>query len=245
MTRCRPLLIVFFILPFLLPAVPAQAQQADTSARDTSARDTSVAGPPPGDTEEVAPGDTAMADAPTPADTIDDGQKPAAAMDSTVTADSMATAVDSLAADTTLSASERRARDKKRARSAAESWLSLTDAGQFGKSWDRAAASLQDKISREAWMSRGEEARSTLDSLMSRTLTRVQYRDSTDQLSTSDPIVALQYRSTFGGGSVLEALVTTKKDTSWKVAGYRIVPVPPSKQKTDSTSIGADSTDQQ
>lgn len=135
---------------------------------------------------------------------------------------------------------DRTALAREQARAAAASWLSLTDDGQFGESWDAAAPSLQETLSREEWIERGEQARSALPSPASRELQRAQYRDSTAQIPGGKPVVALQYRTDFDGETVLEAVVTAKQDTTWKVAGYRIVPAPDSVRAADSTQTDAD-----
>lgn len=249
MTSRRPLLIIALILPCLCLFVPAQAQEVDTSATDTS----NVAAPAP-DTTETPSADTTTAETP-PTDTIQAaaeadttaGTPPADSMTAdsvTTAADSVTTAADSIAAALPLPSEEKGAQAAKQAQAAAASWLSLTDAGQFGQSWEAAAATLQEHVSRAEWTKQGDRARSRLDTLLSRTLTRVQYRDSTTQLSTGGPVVALQYRSQFKGGSVLEAVVTTKQNDAWKVAGYRIVPAPKT-APPDSTAPDADTTSQQ
>lgn len=244
MTR-RPISLALLLgLPLLLLTVPAHAQQADTSATDTAATDTPATDTSATDTTAVdttavdtarttpadtAAADTAMADLP-PADTTQAPMTP-----DTLATDTMAVA-DTAAVDTALSAAARRERAKERAQQAAEAWLTLTDAGQFGASWDEAAPSLQRNISREAWKKRGTKARAPLDSLLNRELTRVEYRDSTAQLPGGAPVVALQYRTAFADRSALEAVITTRPDTSWKVAGYRVVKAPAdSVQAPDST----------
>ncbi len=233
MTRRCSLLL--FALPLLLLSTPTQAQEVDTTETDAPDADTMTT-------------DTSATDAMPPNTTAGDpavsDTAQAAAPDTTM-ADSLTTAADSMTADTTLVEKSPEARAKEQAQEAAESWLSLTDAGEFGESWDAAAAPLQEGITREAWLDRGTKARSSLDSLTSRTLTRAQYRDSTAQLPTGNPVVTLQYRSEFEDRSVLEAVVTTKQDDTWKVAGYRIVPAPKSAQASDTTSTDTDSTAQQ
>lgn len=129
---------------------------------------------------------------------------------------------------------------KKEARTAAEEWLSLTDAGKFEESWKTADSTLQKGISRTDWILQGTRARNQLKELRSRELAKTQYRDSTAQLSTGSPVVILQYASEFEGGSTLEAVITTKQDTTWKVAGYRVIPTPAS----DSLQIAPDSTEE-
>ncbi len=139
-------------------------------------------------------------------------------------------------ADSVARARQQRATDS--ARAAAEDWLSLTDAGHFDRSWDAADSTLQAGVERESWIDQGRRARARLDTLQSRQLIKTQYRDSTDQRPGGPPVVLLQYASEFGSGSVLEAVVTTHRDTTWTVAGYRVVPAP------DSVLVQPDSTQQ-
>jgi hypothetical protein len=82
--------------------------------------------------------------------------------------------------------------------------------------------------------------RSRLDTLTSRTLTRARYRDSTRQIPGGRPVVALKYETQFGEEAVLEAVITTKQEADWAVAGYRIVPRPDAAQP-DSTQAAPDS----
>lgn len=208
-----------FALPLLLLTVTAQAQEADTTDAAPSPPDTAATDTPTDTTQTVAEGDTLSAES----DTLSADR---AAVTDTATVD-------------TLSAADRRARAEERAQSAATSWLSLTDAGQFGESWDAAAPTLQNSIAREAWIERGDRARSTLNDLQSRELTRALYRDSTTQLPTGSPVVALQYRTNFADSTALEAVITTKRDTAWKVAGYRVVPA--SRAIPDSVQVQSDS----
>lgn len=143
------------------------------------------------------------------------------------------TATDSLQADTAAAAADSaaaaaRKKAKEEARAAAEAWLSLTDAGKFDESWKAAAATLREGVSRTHWMTQGTRARRRLDTLQSRRLTATQYRDSTAERSSGAPTVVLQYATEYEGGSTLEAVIAAKEDTTWKVAGYRVVPAPAS-----------------
>jgi len=234
MRRYFPL-AALLVLPLLCLAEPVQAQEADTTTADAPAPDTSAAAEAPAPTP-AAP-DTAQA---VPSDTT--GEEEAARLDT-----AQAATTDTLAADTTMQAdttaspallpAERRARATKQAESAASSWLALTDAGKFGESWDAAAPVLQEGISREQWRKRGARVRSKLDTLTARTLMGTQYRDSTRQIPGGQPVVALQYETEFAGGSVLEAVITTKRADDWAVAGYRVVPNPKSTPASDSTQV--------
>lgn len=110
------------------------------------------------------------------------------------------------------------------AQAAAEAWLSLLDDGDFGASWDAATASLRQGIPRERWIAEGMTSRAEFDEVRSRELVETTFHDSTDQGPEGDPVVVLQYRTEFATGIVREGLITTRPDTTWKVAGYRAVP---------------------
>lgn len=113
---------------------------------------------------------------------------------------------------------------KERAQAAAEAWLSLLDDGEFGASWDAATASLRRGIPRERWIAEGTTSRAEFDEVQSRELVESTFHDSTAQGPEGAPVVVLQYRTEFSNGIVREGLITTRPDTTWKVAGYRAVP---------------------
>ncbi|MEF8795656.1 MAG: DUF4019 domain-containing protein [Salinivenus sp.] len=199
----------FAFLAALLIAVvgglPAQAQQADTTITDTTATDTTTLD--------------------TTADRVADSTGVGA--DSTMRARADSLAADSLAADTVAtgpgSAAYRRTQAKQAAQTAAEDWLALLGAGAFEESWAAADSTLRAGISQEDWADQGIRARHRLDTLRARRLTRAQYRDSTTQLGGGHPVVTLQYASEYARGRAREAVITTKRDTAWTVAGYRVV----------------------
>lgn len=125
---------------------------------------------------------------------------------------------------------------KTKARDAAESWLALTDDDAFEESWARAAVLLQQRIERKAWVKRAERLRDTVQTLSSRTLALTRYRDSlrcvstertgafSDCTPTDGPFVLLKYHSSFATGRYEELLLTVRRDTTWKVAGYQVTP---------------------
>ena len=200
-----------FLAALLLVAAvggtPAQAQQADTTAADTTVTDTTARQP-------AAPTATA-------ADSV------GALADSTAQARADSVAADSLAADSVATgpgrATSRRTKATEAARDAAEEWLALIGAGAFEESWAAADSTLRAGISREDWADQGIRARYRLDTLRARRLTRAEYRDSTVQLGGGHPVVILQYASEYAKGRAREAIITTKRDTAWAVAGYRVV----------------------
>jgi hypothetical protein len=186
---------------------PAQAQQADTVATDTTVTDTTAR----------QPADTTA--------TAADSAEVAAGRTTQARADSVA--ADSLAADSVATgpgtATSRRTQATEAARAAAEEWLVLIGAGAFEESWAAADSTLRAGISQEDWADQGIRARYRLDTLRARRLTRAQYRDSTAQIGGGHPVVILQYASEYAKGRAREAVITTKRDTAWAVAGYRVV----------------------
>lgn len=113
---------------------------------------------------------------------------------------------------------------KEAAREVTEQWLELTDAGDFGESWDEGAALMQNQIPRETWVEQGKEAKDELEALRSRQFSRAQYRDSLQQAPSEGPFVLLTYRSEFEAGSFEEAVLAIKEGDQWKVAGYQVSP---------------------
>ena len=135
------------------------------------------------------------------------------------------------------SAAIRNKRARATARRAAEEWLTLIDGGDFEGSWAAADSTLRAGISREDWADQGIRARVWLDSLRTRRLQRAQYRDSTAQIAGGHPVVILEYASEYAKGQAREAVITTKRDTAWAVAGYRVVSA-----RGDSLQVRADTT---
>lgn len=112
---------------------------------------------------------------------------------------------------------------KQNAREVAEQWLELTDAGEFGQSWDEAASMMQDQIEREQWQEAGSQMEDQLGDFQTRQFAQAEYRDSiqTQQETLEGPFVILMYQSQFEAGQIIEQLITVKRDDSWKVAGYQ------------------------
>jgi hypothetical protein len=197
--------LALLAVALLCGTTPLYAQEADTTA------------------DAPAP-DTAAVDTTTPTALAADSLRADTLAADTLAADTATTRADSLAA---LRRQRRRARRRaaqQQARAAAEEWLALTDAGDFEASWEAADSTLQAGISRDDWIDQGRRVRGRLDTIRARRLTRSTYRDSTARLPGAGPVVLLQYSAETARGAILEAVVTTRRDTTWTVAGYRVVP---------------------
>lgn len=223
MPHCTRLVVLASCF-LVLGTAPLHAQETDSLATDTAdaptpATDTSV-------TDTMA-AETVMPDT-TEGDTM--------GVDTTATYKARRKAIRQARRDSLIEVRTQQAR------TAAESWLTLTDAGRFDESWDAADSTLQKSISRENWIDQGRRSRNRLDTMRSRKLARSVYRDSTDLFPGQRPVVTFQYTTEFDRGKTLEAVVTAKRDTAWKVAGYRVVPAPsPDTARADTTE--ADTTE--
>lgn len=113
------------------------------------------------------------------------------------------------------------------AQKAAEEWLALVDAGNYGESWDQAAQMLKASISRKDWISSVKEKRASLGKLVSRTLAKA---DSLKNMPGLPPgeYFGLQFRSSFANmPNATEVVVPTlEKDGKWRVSEYVVQKTP-------------------
>ncbi len=120
-------------------------------------------------------------------------------------------------------AAERVAEAERAAEAAAREWLALVDAGEYGSSWDHAAAAFQAAVAREAWVAQIGEVRAPVDPLGERTLFFAQYRATLPSAPPGEYVV-LQFRTDMAdGGAVVETVTPMREaDGPWKVSGYFI-----------------------
>ncbi|HYK41769.1 MAG TPA: DUF4019 domain-containing protein [Thermoanaerobaculia bacterium] len=106
-----------------------------------------------------------------------------------------------------------------------ESWLTLTDAGKYGESWDAAAALFRSAVTRAAWEKAMNDARKPLGALKSRKLKSATFSTSLPQAPAGEYVI-VQFDTVFEGSSAMVETVTAmhEKDGSWKAAGYFIRP---------------------
>jgi hypothetical protein len=109
------------------------------------------------------------------------------------------------------------------AEAAALKWLTLTDAGDYARSWDAAAAPFQASISKSNWTTALTHARQPLGNLISRQVTSATYTRSLPGAPDGEYVV-VQYEAHFEHkGSAIETVTPLlEKDGSWKVSGYFI-----------------------
>ncbi|HWJ36723.1 MAG TPA: DUF4019 domain-containing protein [Steroidobacteraceae bacterium] len=110
-----------------------------------------------------------------------------------------------------------------KAEAAAVAWLALTDAGDYGGSWNKASGFFQSSISQSNWASALLNARSPLGSLTSRKVKSALYTRSLPGAPDGEYVV-IQFDTNFEQRKGANELVTPvlEKDGSWKVSGYFI-----------------------
>jgi hypothetical protein len=109
------------------------------------------------------------------------------------------------------------------AEAAALKWLTLTDAGEYARSWDAAAALFQGSISKPNWTTALANARQPLGGVISRKVKSARYTRSLPGVPNGEYVV-IQYDAHFEHkDSAIETVTPLlEKDGSWKVSGYFI-----------------------
>ena len=111
------------------------------------------------------------------------------------------------------------------AEKSSQSWLAMVDAGQYGDSWDQAAAFFQSKVIKEKWERALQSTRAPLGGVQSRQLTSATYTTDLPNAPKGEYVV-LQYRTSFTNMKPAVETVTPMKeaDGTWKVSGYFVRP---------------------
>ena len=109
------------------------------------------------------------------------------------------------------------------AQQSAKSWLALVDSGNYGESWDEAAAAFQAGVTREQWQRALPATRDRLGKMLSRKLKSAHYTKILPGAPKGEYAV-IQYDSSFEHQlSAVETVTPTlEKDGKWRVSGYYI-----------------------
>lgn len=120
-------------------------------------------------------------------------------------------------------AAAQRANAVHKGQEAAVAWLDLLDSGQYGASWDQAAAQLQRGVSRPVWETRLRTWRAPLGSVLARRLKWASYTETLPDLAVGQSVV-LEYETRFENKVSAVETVTPVKDARgvWKVGAYSI-----------------------
>jgi hypothetical protein len=136
------------------------------------------------------------------------------------------TAIPIFVAALTLSALPVRAEDTDavtKAQTAAKTWLALTDAGKYDRSWDSATSLFKSSITKSDWEKIIRSVRSPLGALKSRTVKSATFTRTLPGAPDGEYVV-IQFDTKFANKASAVETVTPmhEKDGSWRVAGYYI-----------------------
>jgi opacity protein-like surface antigen len=109
------------------------------------------------------------------------------------------------------------------ATAASREWLSVVDAGQYGQSWDEAAAFFKQHMSKSQWEQAVGNVRKQTGALKTRELESAQPAHHLPGVPDGDYVVIV-YRSSFAAAPTATETVTPMRDADghWRVAGYYV-----------------------
>jgi opacity protein-like surface antigen len=104
---------------------------------------------------------------------------------------------------------------------AADGWLKLVDAGQYGASWDEAARLFRNAVSKDGWERSLKGLRAPLGSVVSRRAFSKRYTESLPG-APDGKYVVIQYETSFENKKTAIETVTPMLDGDghWRVSGY-------------------------
>jgi hypothetical protein len=110
---------------------------------------------------------------------------------------------------------------KKEARRAADSWLSLVDAGKYDESWTDASSLFRKSVTRDQWRSAIESVRGPIGKLKTRAFQSATYSTSLPG-APDGAYVVIQYQTAFEKkASAVETVTPMREaDGTWRVSGY-------------------------
>lgn len=111
----------------------------------------------------------------------------------------------------------------KPAQDAALAWLALTDAGQYGSTWEHAAAYFKASLTKAAWVGAITPVRAPLGAMEGRKLKSATFTRDLPGAPAGE-YVLIQFDTHFQNkpGAVETVVPMREKDGSWKVSGYFI-----------------------
>jgi hypothetical protein len=106
---------------------------------------------------------------------------------------------------------------------AANAWLKLVDAGDYGQSWDAASSMFKNAVPRAEWSDKVAQVRGPLGAVVSRKRTHAQYTTSVPG-GPDGKYVVIRYATSFADKASAVETVTPMVDADghWHVSGYYI-----------------------
>ena len=107
-------------------------------------------------------------------------------------------------------------------RKAAEAWVSLVDAGQYGESWEHASDTFKKSISKENWEDKVKRVRDQIGKLESRTFSKSQAMSNPPNAPPGDYYVVVYTTNFENKKNATEVVVLENEKGGWRAAGYFI-----------------------
>ena len=109
------------------------------------------------------------------------------------------------------------------AKLAAQAWLEVVDAVEYGKSWDAAASLFQAAVTKEQWEEAVLQARGPFEPIGGRKFLGAQYRTELPGAPTGEYVV-IQYQVMASDNTKLIETITPMRDSDgeWRVSGYYV-----------------------
>ncbi len=108
------------------------------------------------------------------------------------------------------------------ARGAAEKWLAILDAGDYGKAWDQTAKAFREKVKREQWVESLPKSRGALGAAKSRSVEVSSFKPSLPGMPDGD-YVTVRFSTNFEKKNDAQELVTlVYEDGAWRPLGYGV-----------------------
>jgi hypothetical protein len=108
------------------------------------------------------------------------------------------------------------------ARAAAEKWLAVLDAGDYGKAWDQTAKAFRNNVKREQWVESLPKTRGALGAAKSRTVEVSSFKPSLPGMPDGD-YVTVRFSTNFEKKNDAQELVTlVYEDGAWRPLGYGV-----------------------
>ena len=108
------------------------------------------------------------------------------------------------------------------ARAAAEKWLAILDAGDYGKAWDQTAKAFRDNVKREQWVESLPKTRGALGAVKSRSAEVSSFKPSLPGMPEGD-YVTVRFATSFEKKNDAQELVTlVYEGGAWRPLGYGV-----------------------
>lgn len=121
-----------------------------------------------------------------------------------------------------LRSKEEQAAKERAAREAAEQWLALLDARDYGKAWDQCARAFRERVTREQWLESLPKTRGELGAVKSRRAEVSSFKPGLPGMPDGD-YVTVRFSTQFEKRQDTQELVTLVHEGGvWRPLGYGI-----------------------